>query len=211
MKAGMSFAPIFLRGFALSAALIVAIGAQNLFVLRQGLRREHVGPIVAFCALCDLALMSLGVAGVGAVLQRVSGLALVLSLGGAAFLLCYGISALRRALRSSALVAEGGGKAPSLAGALARAAAFTLLNPHVYLDTVLLVGTVGADQPAGAQPAFIAGASCASVLWFTVLGYGARLLAPLFARPAAWRLLDGAVAVTMLALAGALASQALAG
>src|ERR1700753_3729066 len=108
----MSFAPIFLRGFALSAALIVAIGAQNLFVLRQGLRREHVGPIVAFCAGCDLVLMSLGVAGVGAVLQRVTGLALVLSLGGAAFLCWYGIGALRRAFRSSALVAEGDVQAP---------------------------------------------------------------------------------------------------
>jgi L-lysine exporter family protein LysE/ArgO len=211
MTACMSFAPIFLRGFALSAALIVAIGAQNLFVLRQGLRCQHVGPIVAFCAGCDLVLISLGVAGVGAVLHRVTGLALVLSLGGAVFLCWYGIGALRRALGSSALVAEGGEQAPSLKAALARAAAFTLLNPHVYLDTMLLVGAVGAAQPSGAQPAFVAGAGSASILWFTALGYGARLLAPLFARPVAWRLLDGAVAVTMLVMAGTLASQALAG
>jgi L-lysine exporter family protein LysE/ArgO len=209
MKAGMSFAPIFLRGFALSAALIVAIGAQNIFVLRQGLRREHVGPIVLFCAIADLVLMSLGVAGIGAVLQRVSGLALLLSLGGAAFLCWYGICALRRAFRSSALIAEDGQETPSLKATLARAAAFTLLNPHVYLDTMLLVGAVGAAQPAGAQPIFVAGTASASLLWFTALGYGARLLAPLFARPTAWRVLDGAVAVTMLVMAGTLASQAL--
>ncbi|MEI9986884.1 MAG: LysE family transporter [Aliidongia sp.] len=207
----MTYGYVFARGFALSAALIVAIGAQNIFMLRQGLRREHVGPIVLFCAATDLMLISLGVAGVGALLQRVSGLTLLLTLGGAAFLGWYGLCALRRALLPSALVAEAGQGASSLKAALARAAAFTLLNPHVYLDTMLLVGAVGAAQPSGTQPEFVAGAGCASAAWFTLLGYGARLLAPLFARPAAWRVLDGAVAVTMLTLAGALATQALTG
>jgi L-lysine exporter family protein LysE/ArgO len=202
---------VFARGFALSAALIVAIGAQNIFVLRQGLRREHVGPIVLFCAAADLVLISLGVAGVGALLRQASGLALALTMGGAGFLGWYGVCALRRAVLPGALAAEPGQERSSLRGALARAAAFTLLNPHVYLDTMLLVGAVGAAQPHGTQPVFVAGAGCASAVWFTALGYGARLLAPLFGRPAAWRLLDGAVAAIMLTLAGTLAAQALRG
>lgn len=200
----------FLNGFALSAALIVAIGAQNAFVLRQGLRREHVGPVVAFCALADVTLMAAGVAGLGAALDRVPGLAAALTLGGALFLGWYGISALRRAARpAKGLDAEGRGEALSLGAALARTAGFTLLNPHVYLDTVLLVGVVGAAQPSGGQPAFVAGAGLASALWFALLGYGARLLAPLFRRPAAWRVLDGLVGATMLALAAGLVAHGL--
>lgn len=196
--------PAFANGFALSAALIVAIGAQNAFVLRQGLRREHVGPVVLFCALADAAFMAAGVAGLGAALKRVPGLAPALALGGAAFLAWYGLGALRRAVRPGALVADGRGETLPLAAALARAAGFTLLNPHVYLDTVLLVGTVGASQPPGAQPAFVAGAGLASALWFAALGCGARLLRPVFARPAAWRVLDAAVGATMLAIAAGL-------
>lgn len=143
------FAP-FLTGFGLSLGLIVAIGAQNAFVLRQGLRREHVGAVVAFCALADLALIAAGVAGLGAGLGRAPALVTGLSLGGAAFLGWYGLSALRRALHPARLVAETGGEALTRAGALARVAAFTFLNPHVYLDTVLLVGSVGAAQPGRA-------------------------------------------------------------
>jgi L-lysine exporter family protein LysE/ArgO len=192
----------FLNGFLLSAALIVAIGAQNAFVLRQGLRREHVGPIVAFCALADVALMAAGVAGLGAALDQVPKLTTALTLGGAAFLGWYGVSALRRAIRSAdALTAEENGEALSLGAALARTAGFTLLNPHVYLDTVLLVGAVGAAQAPGGQAAFVAGAGVASGLWFALLGYGARLLAPLFRRRSAWRVLDALVGATMLALA----------
>jgi L-lysine exporter family protein LysE/ArgO len=202
----MLYTPAFLSGFALAAALIVAIGAQNTFVLRQGLRREHVGAVVAFCIAVDVILMAAGVAGLGAALRQVPGLAPVLTLGGAVFLLWYGIGALRRAVAPGSLVAAGEG-APSLGRVLVRAAAFTLLNPHVYLDTMLLVGAVGAQQPIGARPVFVAGASSASILWFAGLGYGARLLAPLFARPAAWRVLDGLVAAVMLVLAGALAWQ----
>lgn len=198
-----AFTP-FLTGFALSLGLIVAIGAQNAFVLRQGLRREHVGAVVAFCALVDLALIAAGVAGLGAVLGRAPTLVNVLSLGGAVFLGWYGVSALRRALHPERLVAENGGAALSLAGALARVAGFTLLNPHVYLDTVLLVGSVGAAQPTGTQLPFVAGAGLASMAWFAALGYGARLLAPLFARPIAWRVLDLIVGVIMLALAAGL-------
>jgi L-lysine exporter family protein LysE/ArgO len=201
----MIVAPAFLSGFALSAALIVAIGAQNAFVLRQGLRREHVGPIVLFCALADIALMSAGVAGLGATLERLPGLTACLALGGAGFLTWYGAGALRRAVHPpGGLAADRGGEALSLGAALARTAGFTLLNPHVYLDTVLLVGAVGATQPPAGQPVFVAGAGSASALWFAALGYGARLLTPLFARPAAWRVLDGIVGATMLAIAAGL-------
>lgn len=191
-----------LSGFGLSAALIVAIGAQNAFVLRQGLRREHVGPIVLFCTMADVALMAAGVAGLGAALERLPGLTSALALGGALFLGWYGVGALHRALRpQAALAADPRGKALPLGAALARTAGFTLLNPHVYLDTVLLVGAVGAAQPPEGRPAFVAGAGLASALCFVSLGYGARLLAPLFARPAAWRVLDAVVGATMLTLA----------
>ncbi|WP_444464583.1 LysE/ArgO family amino acid transporter [Rhodobacter capsulatus] len=193
-----------LTGFALSLGLIVAIGAQNAFVLRQGLRREHVALVVVFCSACDLALIAAGVAGLGAVLGQAPRLVTALSLGGAVFLGWYGVSALRRALHPERLEAGPGGAALTRAGALARVAGFTLLNPHVYLDTVLLVGSVGAAQPAGAHLAFVLGAGLASALWFTALGYGARLLAPVFARPAAWRVLDLLVGLIMLALAAGL-------
>ena len=169
----------FFNGFALSAALIVAIGAQNAFVLRQGLRREHVGPIVAFCALADVTLMAAGVAGLGAALDRLPGLSATLTLGGALFLGWYGISALRRAVRSAeGLDTEGRGEALSLGAALARTAGFTLLNPHVYLDTVLLVGVVGAAQPSGGQPAFVAGAGLAMVRASRLWSAAARAILP---------------------------------
>lgn len=199
----------FASGFAISAALIVAIGSQNAFVLRQGLRREHVGPVVLFCALADLCLMAAGVAGLGAALQQMPRLATALALGGTLFLGFYGIAALRRASQPAGLVAERAGAGFSLGGTLARAAGFTLLNPHVYLDTVLLVGTLGAAQPAGAAVPFVAGAGLASATWFTALGYGGRLLAPIFARPGAWRVLDALVGLTMLVLAAGLATHAL--
>ena len=206
----MTDASPFLSGFALSAALILAIGAQNAFVLRQGLRREHVGAIVLFCAIADATLIAVGVAGLGAALERLPGLTAALAFGGALFLGWYGIGALGRALRPTVgLEADRWGEALSLGAALARTAAFTLLNPHVYLDTVLLVGSIGASQPPGGQPAFVAGAGLASGLWFATLGYGARLLAPFFARPTAWRVLDALVGATMLALAAGLVMRRL--
>lgn len=199
----MTLSP-FLTGFGLSAGLIVAIGAQNAFVLRQGLLREHVGAVVAFCALADLVLMSLGVAGLGAALERVPGLVGGLALGGAAFLAWYGLAALRRAARPERLLADGHGGGATLRSTLAKVAALTLLNPHVYLDTVLLVGPIGATQPEAGRALFVVGAGLASVLWFAALGWGARLLAPVFAREAAWRVLDAVIGATMLALAAGL-------
>ncbi|MDB5101448.1 MAG: amino acid transporter [Cyanobacteria bacterium RYN_339] len=193
----------FFTGFGLSAALIMAIGAQNLFVLRQGLRREHVGPIVFFCGCADAVLIVAGIVGVGAFLAALPGLTLFLALGGSAFLGWYGVSALLRMMSPGAMtVSEGAGV--TLGRAIAAAAAFTFLNPHVYLDTVLLMGAAGSSQPVDLRPTFVLGAVSASFAWFTALGYGARLLVPLFSRPAAWRILDAFVGVTMLTLAGSL-------
>ena len=200
MSAALSAAA---TGAALGLTLIVAIGAQNAFVLRQGLRREHVGAIVAFCALADALLMVAGVAGLAQLLGARPGLAWALTAGGAVFLAVYGLRALQRAARPAALRAAEGSVAMTLPQALAQTAAFTLLNPHVYLDTVVLVGTVGAQHGA-ARWWFAVGAAAASVVWFTALGYGARLLAPVFARPRAWQVLDGLIGVTMLLLSGLL-------
>jgi len=203
------FLPAFTKGFVLSAGLIVAIGAQNMFVLRQGLKREHVLPIVLFCALADATLIVAGVNGLGSVLALIPGLSLVLSLGGAAFLSWYGISALRRAANPSALVV-GNEAGMTLSAALAGAAAFTFLNPHVYIDTVMLMGAVGVSLPPLERPFFMTGAALASLVWFSSLGFGARFLAPLFARPTAWRVLDVAIGVMMLTLAASLVHGAVA-
>lgn len=200
--------PAFTQGFLLSGGLIIAIGAQNMFVLRQGLKREHVVPIVISCALADATLIWAGVSGLGAILALVPGLSLILSLGGAAFLVWYGVSALRRAARPTALVVSGEAGL-TLGAALAGTAAFTFLNPHVYIDTVMLMGAVGASLRPMERPPFIAGAALASLSWFSSLGFGARFLAPLFAKPGAWKALDLAIGVMMLALAASLVHGAL--
>jgi len=202
---------VYLQGLALSLGLIVAIGAQNAFVLRQGLRREHVGSVVLFCAMTDALLIAAGVLGVAQVLGERPNLARLLALAGAAFLLVYGWQALRRARHSNQLTAAAGGDGLSRGVALAQAAAFTLLNPHVYLDTVLLVGSIGAQQASTLRGWFVAGASSASLFWFVTLGFGARWLAPWFARPKAWQLLDGVIGVTMLGLSALLLRHALIG
>ena len=203
--------PAFVQGLVLSLGLIVAIGAQNAFVLRQGLRREHVGSVVLFCAVADAVLIMAGVMGMAQALGERPGLARALALGGAAFLAYYGWQALQRARQTNQLQAADGGAGHSLGAAMAQAAAFTLLNPHVYLDTVLLVGSIGAQQPADLRPWFVAGASTASLVWFGLLGFGARWLAPWFARPKAWQVLDGLIGLTMGVLALLLVRHALAG
>lgn len=200
---------VFLQGLSLGLGLIVAIGSQNAFVLRQGLRREHVGAIVLFCALADAALIAAGVLGMAQALGQRPLLANVLALGGAVFLAVYGWQALLRARRPQLLRAAEGGGGLGLGAVLAQAAAFTLLNPHVYLDTVLLVGSIGAQQPGALRGWFIVGASAASLLWFASLGYGARWLAPWFARPRAWQVLDGLIGVTMFVLSALLLRHAL--
>jgi L-lysine exporter family protein LysE/ArgO len=203
--------PVFVQGLALSFGLIVAIGAQNAFVLRQGLRREHVGSVVLFCAVADAVLIAAGVMGMAQALGQSPNLARALALAGAAFLAAYGWQALRRARQVYRLDASVAGSSLSLAAAVAQAAAFTLLNPHVYLDTVLLVGSIGAQQPPALQAWFIAGAAGASLVWFSLLGFGARWLAPWFARPRAWQVLDGLIGATMFVLSALLVRHALVG
>jgi L-lysine exporter family protein LysE/ArgO len=198
------------QGFALGGSLIVAIGAQNAFVLRQGLRREHVLPVVVFCVVADAALMLAGVAGLATVLGHRPELARALTLGGALFLSVYGLRALWRARRPGSLDVADDGRAVTLGAAMAQCAAFTLLNPHVYLDTVLLVGSLGA-RLGEMRWWFAAGAAAASGVWFASLGFGARLLAPWFARRRAWQLLDALIGVVMLALAASLVSGAVGG
>jgi L-lysine exporter family protein LysE/ArgO len=187
-----------LAGLGLGLSLIVAIGAQNAFVLRQGLRGEHVGMVVAICAVSDAVLIALGVAGAGALLRGAPALVDAVRIGGAAFLLTYAVLAARRAWRPGALEAAGGGASGRRAVVLA-ALALTWLNPHVSLDTVILLGSVAATH-GDARWWFGLGAACGSVLWFTGLGFGARLLRRPFAKRSAWRALDGGVALVMGAI-----------
>src|SRR3954447_11117588 len=191
-------------GLALGLGLIVAIGAQNAFVLRQGLRLEHVAAVVAVCALSDLTLIAAGVLGAGAALGRVAWLIPVICFAGAAFLLSYGVMAARRALRPGTLLPDATGVRAGLAVTVGTCLALTWLNPHVYLDTVVLLGSMSSTYGEHRWQ-FAAGAGIGSVVWFTGLGYGARLLRPVFARPSAWRVLDAGIAVVMVGLAVSLA------
>ena len=189
-----------LSGLTAGASLIIAIGAQNAFVLRQGLKREHVLAIVAVCALSDIVLITLGVAGIGALVEATPLALTIVTVAGALFLLGYAALAARRALRPKALEAGAAASTPLLAAVLT-ALALTWLNPHVYLDTVLLLGSLAATHGPDGKWLFAIGACVASIVWFTALGYGARLLSRVFARPVAWRILDGVIAAVMLALA----------
>ena len=194
-----------LAGLVTGAGLIVAIGAQNAFVLRQGLARRYVRLVVTICAASDLVLIVAGVAGVGLL---VAGAPLALGVVrwfGVGFLLVYGLLAARRAFDGERLnpgAATGLGRRATVGTCLA----FTWLNPHVYLDTVLLLGSVANQQGPTGRWWFAVGAALASVVWFCLLGFGARVLTPVFRRPEAWRLLDGLIAVVMLVLAVSLAS-----
>lgn len=192
-----------LSGLGFGLSLIVAIGAQNAFVLRQGLRREHVGPVVAICALSDAVLIVAGIAGIGAVVGAAPWVLTVLRWGGAAFIVTYGVLAARRALRPGSLDADPAGTSTSLGTAVLACLAFTWLNPHVYLDTLVLLGSV-ANTHGTARWWFGAGAAVGSVAWFSALGFGARFLRPLFRSRTAWRVLDGIIAVVMFAVAASL-------
>ncbi|WP_110960464.1 LysE/ArgO family amino acid transporter [Acidovorax sp. ST3] len=195
----------FVHGFTSTAMLIMAIGAQNAFVLRQGLRREHVMPVVLVCALSDAVLLQVGVWGMGGVLMARPEWAQLMRWSGALFLLVYAAQTAARALRPGQLLVATSGPGTSLRTTLATVVALTWLNPHVYLDTVVLLGTMATPYPAWGRVLFAAGGSLASALWFLLIGLGARWLAPLFATPAAWRVLDGVTATTMLVLAGVMA------
>lgn len=188
-------------GLIAGAGLIIAIGAQNAFVLRQGLQGRHVGTVVLACAGADIVLILAGVGGMGALVLRWPLLLQVLRFGGAAFLLWYGLQAGLRAWRGGGVLDPVTSRTGSRRQALLSCLAFTLLNPHVYLDTVVLLGSLSTRYPGALRWAFAAGACAASVAWFCALGYGARLLQPVFRRPGAWRVLDTSVAVFMVGLA----------
>lgn len=195
----------YLAGLGASLGLIVVIGAQNAFVLRQGIKREWVLPVVVLCALSDAVLIFAGVAGIGAAVQGAPLLLQVIRWVGAAFLVAYGFFAARRALHPGALRAAGGTGPAGLAATLGTVLALTWLNPHVYLDTVLVLGSIAAHHGPTGKWWFGVGAGLGSIVWFTGLGYGARLAAPLLSRPRAWQVLDVLIGLTMLTIAFQLA------
>jgi L-lysine exporter family protein LysE/ArgO len=184
-----------IAGFGLSLSLIVAIGAQNAFVLRQGLLRQHVLPLVLFCACSDALLINVGVAGFGNLAEALPWFEPVMRYGGAAFLIVYGARSAQSAVRGGAVMEQGEGHGISLGAALLTCLLFTWANPHVYLDTVVLLGSIAAQYED--RTSFAIGASAASFVFFFSLGYGARLLGPLFARPRAWQVLDAGIALLM--------------
>lgn len=199
-----------LAGFLAGLSLIAAIGAQNAFVLRQGLRREHVGVVVALCAGSDMVLISLGVAGFSLAAERAPWLMPVMLWGGVAFLAVYGALRFRAALRGGEALAAAAGAPMPLRRAVLTCLALTWLNPHVYLDTLALLGALSA-QYAPHQAGFGLGAALASWVFFAALGYGARLLAPLLARPGAWVVVEIVIGLVMWLIAGSLVMEALGG
>lgn len=200
----MNLMPAALAGFFLGASLIIAIGAQNAFVLRQGLRREFVFLVCLICALSDAALIAAGVAGLGTLVAQSETALTVVTAGGALFLFAYGVRSFLRAMRPEAMRAAED-RPSRLADALATCLALTFLNPHVYLDTVLLIGSLSARHEGVTRLAYGVGATIASFAWFFALGYGASLLAPVFADNRAWRLLDIGIGIVMWAIAARLA------
>ena len=199
---------IFLNGLGVTAGLIMAIGAQNVHVLKTGIRREHVGLTVITCILIDVILIALGVAGVGSLVESSPRLLLVAKWGGAAFLLWYGLRSWRAVFSGSAMQIAPDQARITRRQALLSVLALSLLNPHVYLDTVVLLGAIGGGFAPPGRPSFFAGAVCASAIWFTALGYGATKLSRLLAKPIAWKWIDGLAGTTMLALSVSIASAA---
>ncbi|MBC3918187.1 amino acid transporter [Undibacterium sp. CY18W] len=194
-----------LKGMGMSAGLIMAIGSQNAHVLRMGLRRQHVGLTVVICIACEILLILAGVAGVGGAINSQPFLLALARWGGAAFLLWYGLRSLRAAFQQQSLVTTAGDLNLTAGKAVLAVLGATLLNPHTYLDTVVLLGAIGGQQPGDGKYWFALGAVLNATIWFAALGFGARLLAPLFARPVAWRVMDTLIGVVMLLLAANLA------
>jgi L-lysine exporter family protein LysE/ArgO len=191
----------YIEGLGTGAALIIAIGAQNAFVLKQGILKNHVFPTVFLCALIDALLIALGVGGFGTLLTSSAFLLACARWGGAAFLVYYGLRSFRAVLKSDTLNMDSNTDHPDLKTSITTVLALSFLNPHVYLDTVVLLGSIGSQFAIQERPLFASGAITASFLWFFSLGYGARFLAPLFKKPLAWKILDFAIGVIMWAIA----------
>lgn len=203
-----TLSPAFAQGWLMTAGLIVAIGAQNALVLRQGLARAHVGPVVLLCTLSDWLLIALGVFGFGAAVQASPWLLELFRFGGAAFLLAYGLRAAWRAWRGAeAALLGAASQGTSLSATLASTLALTYLNPHVYLDTLVLLGGVGAQHAGAGRAGFVAGASVASLMWFALLGYGASAASRWLQHPAVRRAIDASVALVMFSVAGQLLAR----
>ncbi len=194
---------VFLQGLGMGASLIMPIGAQNAHVIRTGVSGRHVGLTVAACILVDVSLIALGMAGLGKLVESSGWLLAAARYGGALFLLWYGLRCWTSAVRGATAgpMAAGTQQAPTARRALFTVLAMSLLNPHVYLDTVVLLGAVGSSLAAGHRGAFAAGAMTASLLWFSVLGLGARRAAFVLGRPMVWRAIEGFTGTTMLVLA----------
>ena len=194
-----------IKGFTLGASLIIAIGSQNAFVLRQGLKKEHVLAICTVCFLCDAGLILLGVGGFGGLVASSQSLMLTARWGGALFLFIYGIRSFLSAAKNQVLSVDASQNlASGLTWAIATTLALTLLNPHVYLDTVILLGSIAGQLPEQERLAFAVGAAFASMVWFYGLGYGARILAPLFQKQLSWKILDVVIGIIMWGIAGGL-------
>lgn len=190
---------VVLKGMMISGGLIIAIGSQNAFILKQGLLKQHVTPIIAICFICDVVLMSLGILGLGKIINDSPILIQGLSAGGAAFLIWYGFNAFRSAWQqsSSMEVTTNNNNLTSTWSAILAALAITLINPHVYLDTVVILGGVGSTLSEIEKNWFLLGALIVSFIWFVALGYGSRLLAPLFKKPKTWMILDISIGLMM--------------
>ncbi|MBB3221765.1 LysE/ArgO family amino acid transporter [Pseudoduganella umbonata] len=201
---------VFLSGLGLGASLIMAIGAQNAHVLRMGVQRSHVALTVIACIAIDMALIWAGVAGAGALIERSPLLMALARWGGAAFLIWYGLRSWRGLLASNRLDIAGAATPRTATAALASVLAMSLLNPHVYLDTVVLLGSIGGRYPAPDRGAFSAGAMTASLLWFSLLGFGAARFAGVLARPVAWKCIEALTGAVMLLLAANLVIDGLA-
>ncbi|RLB91102.1 MAG: amino acid transporter [Deltaproteobacteria bacterium] len=200
----------FLTGMGTGGGLIIAIGAQNAFVLSQGVRRNHVIVIPLICAVCDAVLVAIGVAGVGTYIASSKVLSQAAGIGGALFLFCYGISSFRSAFKGQQLDADQKGEA-SLKAAVLTTLAVTLLNPHVYIDTILLLGSIASQFQHPEHLVFGAGAATASFVWFFSLSLGSRLLVPFFKKQLSWRILDTLVGIIMWTVAFSVLQGSLAG
>lgn len=198
---------VYLTALTLTLSLIVAIGAQNAFVLRQAIRRQHITAVVFLCVALDSILMTIGVLGMGTIIGKSPQLLRWLAIIGGAALVWYGIQAVQRMFKTQALTANLHKQHQPMQKVLLELLLISLLNPHVYLDTVVLVGSIGARQPENLRMVFLLGSCSASLVWFATLGYGGGVLRPLFAKPIAWKILDALVAVMMFTLAFKLIMQ----